>query len=264
MASKFDLVRPASLPEQLRIKGLQTLNLINDFGFQPLDFSDLKPVFVVGCGHSGTSLLATILGRCPDLMHIGYESGLFFPSKNLRTAKEVTRAWANLARQGGFSGFVEKTPKHVHAIDRILRVVPNARFVAITRDGRDVLASFLKRGVDRDFAIKRWVTDNEAMVSRPDAQFSAIVRYESLVSDTEHVVRQVCEAIEVPYADSMLHSDGSGYNWIKDGNMAIRAEQTRQPVYNNQGGWTSKLTQEDITAFNRIASATMRKLEYDI
>jgi Sulfotransferase family len=41
----------------------------------------------------------------------------------------------------GSSAWVEKSPIHLHCLDLIVRSVPDARFIHVVRDGRDVVAS---------------------------------------------------------------------------------------------------------------------------
>ncbi|WP_141137906.1 sulfotransferase family protein [Actibacterium lipolyticum] len=261
--TSFDIDGRKDLRSAASFFAMQLYNLPQNAVVRPLNTEGIAPIFVVGCGHSGTSLLASILGRSDKLLMVGYESGVFFPKKSLMTAKEVVRSWVNLARQFGLSGFVEKTPKHLHCIDRILKVVPNARIVVITRDGRDVMASFMSRGMSPEFAVERWCQDNQKVLAL-DGHASIIkTRYEDIVADPTAELQRLCDALGLEFSDEMITGTGSGYGWIKDGNMAKRAAETSKPIYDSRGKWKQALTSEHLEIFWKEASGIMSAFGYE-
>ncbi len=234
-----------------------------DRAIRPLEPQDTQAIFVVGCGHSGTSLLATVLGRSRELLLVGYESGAFFPMRGLASSKEVTKSWQNISLQLGYRGFVEKTPKHVHCLSRIRRVVPQARFIAIVRDGRDVMASFLSRGFTPEFAVQRWIDDNAAILAASSLQNLIMTSYEALVTEPEAEVKRICEALGLTFAPDMLSGSDSGYGWIQGQTMGQRAEQTAKPIYDSRGKWKDKLSPSELDLFWSRAEPMMAKLGYD-
>ena len=56
-------------------------------------------------------------------------------------AQIFRQVYENLTALAGKSRWVEKTPGHLYYIHEILRVFPDARFIEIVRDPRDILAS---------------------------------------------------------------------------------------------------------------------------
>ncbi len=52
-------------------------------------------------------------------------------------------------------GWVEKTPAHIFHLAEILRLSPEARIINIFRDGRDTVASFVKRGYNFQAAVDK-------------------------------------------------------------------------------------------------------------
>lgn len=103
-------------------------------------------------------MLLRTIGNLPNVMCLEEETYLFMNSK--AKASSELRRWDKDAMQRGFSYWVEKTPKHVTKINNILRSSPNASFVFIIRDGRDVMISLQERGYSLKDAISRWVKDN--------------------------------------------------------------------------------------------------------
>jgi hypothetical protein len=129
----------------------------------------------------------------------------------------------------GKHAWVDKSPVHLHCIDDIAQVMPDARFVHLLRDGRDVTASFLERclkdperwvpqvvqGRSRSqmFArddgllaaiVARWNADLEITLARRGDEGHHIVRYDELVGDPVGVLRRLCDRIGLAFSDSML------------------------------------------------------------
>lgn len=258
----FDRDGQSSFRDFLSVTAMRVYNWPQSIFVRPLDIHGSKPIFVVGCGHSGTSMLAAVLERTDELMLVGYESGAFFPKKGLFASKEAVRAWLNLSRQTEHSGFIEKTPKHIHCMDRIRKVVPDARFVAIARDGRDVMASFKGRGLSPEFAVERWCTDNTAVLAARDEKDVIFTTYEAIVSEPVVEVSRICDRLDVAYSPELLAGSTSGYGWIRGGTMGSRAHQTSQAIYDGRGKWRSVLSESDLETFWQKARPIMRALGY--
>lgn len=108
----------------------------------------MRHVYVVGCGHSGTSVVKRTVANLPGLGCIPKESHLFIrkAGRKLGIAKQLAQ-WDAAAASAGFIGWVEKTPKHVEKLGDIWAADPAARVVLVVRDGRDVAASLAERGM---------------------------------------------------------------------------------------------------------------------
>jgi Sulfotransferase family len=166
--------------------------MTTDSGPSPLR----APIFVVGHARSGTTLLATMLGRHPHLA--ATPETHFFNEGRYALAPQYAKGPATVARRIAttrlrhlefaeaelaallmaapmtdtgvistvLSAFlarsakarvVEKTPVHIRHIDDILACLPDARIIWIQRDGRACIASLRK--VD-------WATHDVVALSR--------------------------------------------------------------------------------------------------
>lgn len=77
---------------------------------QPFRTQNITRVFVVGCGHSGTSLLLRTIGNFKGVMALNNETNVLGKfSGNL--LKRKLSLWDELAERGNYSHWVEKTPK---------------------------------------------------------------------------------------------------------------------------------------------------------
>ena len=121
---------------------------------------------------------------------------------------------SDLAARHGKRRWCEKTPGT--PARRFWSVLPEARFVHIVRDPRDVVASSLKTP---------WTPRNPAFIAREWREFTESnlhfertegagrvlrVRYEDLVASPEPVLREVCEFLGEEFAPEMLDRSGRG------------------------------------------------------
>jgi len=114
------------------------------------------------------------------------------------------------ARGQGKPRWGDKTPGYLVKIRRIATALPEARFVHVIRDGRDVAVSLA--GVswgadDPEVAAAEW--RDRIRAARVQASGLAPgryleVRYESLVTDPQGVLETVAGAVDLPWDDLML------------------------------------------------------------
>ena len=123
---------------------------------------DGPPTFIVGCGHSGTSILLAILSAHPRLYAVPYESYIAADYSDFENFQAALAHFDRLTIAAGKRRWVEKTPRHILYIGKILDWLPSAKIILILRDGRDVAYSFQKRKGSLKYGIGRWCEDNLA------------------------------------------------------------------------------------------------------
>ncbi len=230
-------------------------------------------VFICGCGHSGTSLAAAMFAAHPEFYMPRKETGVFTKSA---LAKE---RWAALRQRWQSSGrphLSEKTPRHIRYLPRIRDHVPEARFLVMVRDGRDVASSHIKRYGSAEPGMERWVRDNEFVLSERDHPDVHVIRYEDLVVDPEGILRQATAFAGVPFDSAMLRYFEQPQLWFgvkekrpgsgedgKEHNL-LRNWQINQPIFDGRNQWIGKLTDEQVAFFNEgRAGEIMRLFGYD-
>jgi hypothetical protein len=257
-------------------------------------------VFVVGMNRSGTTLLRMMLDAhpeltippethfVPDLIKAAREPGA--TPEDALAAMKSAREWGDfgysdefmLARlralpevepgpvvrtfyeaymeEHGKPRWGDKTPTYVQKMKLIQRALPEARFVHVIRDGRDVALSVLDRTV-RDLTAgdvaQRWRKKIlKAREDSPKLEHYTEVRYEDLVLDTEPVLRRVSEFIELRWDESMLEyhersgerlqemaralpGDGRAKELSVERRMATHAMTTKPPSADRVARWRS-------------------------
>jgi hypothetical protein len=175
----------------------------------------MRPVFIVGCGHSGTTLLTAMLDSHPHMRSYPGESNLFrFPEP--RRKMHLLADLVPAARQAGKTRLVEKTPRHIHCIDSILGTLPSASIVYMVRDGRDVACSLARRVGNMKHGVERWLEDNAVGLAAIEAHPGRIhpLRFEALIDEPEETLRTLCDFLGEPYDAQMLRYHEVDRNWF--------------------------------------------------
>jgi hypothetical protein len=113
------------------------------------------------------------------------------------------------AKKYGKPRWGDKTPHYVHHVDQLLQLWPDARFVVLVRDGRDVALS-LKRmpfGPNNAWAAAPWWARGIQAGENAQRQHPhkvKTIRYEDLVAEPRQTVQAVCEFLDLNYSDEML------------------------------------------------------------
>ena len=164
-----------------------------------------EPVFVLGCGHSGTTLVVGLIGRHPAFYFVPFETYIFRPH---RSFKEIKNFFSETAIQAGDKRIVEKTPRHVADIGRIFKIFPNAKIIAMVRDGRDVAVSMRKRGFDLSKGMGRWTLACQRIEQFKNDERVMAIRYEDLVTEQVKTLDTIFEFLgEKQMAEEVLSSD---------------------------------------------------------
>jgi len=198
-----------------------------------------SPVFLVAAPRSGAATLRHMLAQHPDIV-IAPEfdflvdaispEGRFMKRDAFLRAIEFNAGYKRLGLSipGGlpFLGIAQNLLEQVaatkpgapivgftvqHHYDRLLWIWPDARFIHLVRDGRDVAYAHVLAGKAGNMwhGIADWV-DAEMLWDRmshklpPDRQCA--VKYESLVSETEYELRRLCQFLGLGYEPAMLAS----------------------------------------------------------
>lgn len=177
----------------------------------------------------------------------------------------------------------DKTPIYCRHLELVARLLPEARFVHVVRDGRDAAVSLRRQwfspGDDMRVLAKYWcdfVTDARAQGRR--CRHYTEVRYEALIADPERVLRDLCSFLDLDFEPSMLRYHERAPSRLAehrerkraDGSLLVSRERrlaqqiatTGPPDPERVGAWRTALTAEEILAFEAVAAAVLRDFGY--
>ena len=283
--------------------------------------------FVVGVGRSGTTLLRLMLDAHPDLAmppETGFVPDVIREGQNLRTPAaavaflreqrswgdhhvdeaELERRLAALARLDataalrafyrlyadgqGKPRWGDKTPAYVKRMPMIERALPEARFIHVIRDGRDVSLSRGKRRLREGDApgpervAEMW--RNRILKARKASKrvrHYIEIRYEDLVTDTEPTLRRVADLVELPWDAAMLTyyeraperlaemardlpATDKKLSRSGDERMAAHALAAEPPKPDRIATWKQRMSDEDCAAFESVAGDLLAELGYEL
>lgn len=145
----------------VRLRWRSARRAVGRYGVSPsrvLRGLDGRAVFVVGSPRSGTTFTAGALGRVPGFADLGEVPLLKARIPHLRAApaaeaaREVRRILDRTQRFGTVAGLrpIEQGPESTFVMPHLGTAYPDARFLLLVRDGRDVASSLIERGWLRD------------------------------------------------------------------------------------------------------------------
>lgn len=244
------------------------------------------PVFIVGCGHSGTTLLLAMLSRHPSLYAVPYESSLV--TRSPAEADWFVDQFNRQARRAGKATWLEKTPSQVRHIGALIARFPTARVIVMVRDGRDVACSIEARSGDFAAGVRRWELDNAAADEWTGHDQVLSVTYEELIEDRASTLRMLCSFLGLDFDEGLLDHDRGDFTFLGrfqdhrrfarqmrrsgvqqpatpagEGHRGYRSWQASQPVFDGRGRWRSDMSEEQKQVFKSIAGERLVSYGYE-
>jgi hypothetical protein len=277
--------------------------------------------FIVGVGRSGTTLLRLLLDAHPEIavtpethwLRGAVRTLLADPTDAAGVRKNILSepSWADMGisvheldniiashnhectgdtlrkiyqhygSRHGVARVGDKTPLHNLAMHNIASILPEARFIHIIRDGRDVAVSYrdLWFGPGRDIRAAAMLWMWRIREARQQAQFLPHyleVRYEALATDPEKVLLDIARFIDLPFDPVQLTAHlraeerlGEFQDIARNG-RTVTAEKRRgihkltssPPDPSRVGRWASLMDSADLATFERIAGDMLTDLGY--
>jgi hypothetical protein len=250
-----------------------------------------RPIFIVGCQRSGTTLLRLMLDSHPRIS-CGPESGLLSDLAGLhgrnagylrnyglpdeywdaKFAQFFDSIKTEYALSNGKARWADKTPKYALSLDYILRLFPTCQIIHMVRDGRDVVASHRDKwgywsAIKATVKWPRYVDAARSGGAKLGSERYIEVRYEDLVRAPESTMRTLLEFLHEPWDAGVLQHDKNPHD-IADhhaGFVAGRraAAQESSAIYTHRvGAHTRELDPLLRLLFRLFSHRTLLKLGY--
>jgi chorismate mutase len=161
-----------------------------------------------------------------------------------------------------------KIQRRIAHPEPLLRRWPDARFVHLVRDGRDVAASQLRGGRGWGYesitaAAAGWAGLVDAVPAAVPAAQLYELRYEDLVADPEPVLRELLGALGLNWDPVVLRHTDMGHALFDDPFDHPSADAVRRPIGTTAVGRHRRdLTPEEQRTFATLAGATLRRRGY--
>ncbi len=208
-------------------------------------------------------------------------------SLGMTRPKDVLRSFYRLYAEGqGKSRYGDKTPGYVKQMGMVKRSLPEARFIHLIRDGRDVALSRDGRMTAEELTVERHAKIWKRRIRRARRRSARMehyieVRYEDLIEDPEPVLRQICEFIDLAFDPAMLAYHERSADRLQeiardlddeDGGALRPAQErieahslvTEAPRSDRVGRWREAMDPADVARFESIAADLLDDLGYEV
>ena len=159
----------------------------------------------------------------------------------------------------------DKTPTYIKQISRLHQVFPQAKFIHLIRDGRDVCLSLRKTGWHGGLtssSAKYWRRSVATGIEQGRTLGSDLyceVKYEDLVLNSATTLKHLCTFLGEEYDTSMLgfyqHSAAELPQWEKQ--KQVHNKTMRPPQASDVHRWKREMTLLDVAIFEAEAGEVM-------
>lgn len=188
-----------------------------------------------------------------------------------RSFADAMRAlFRHCALMEGKTRYGDKTPQALQVLPRLAGLFPEARFIHIIRDGRDVALShihtegFIRSVGEVALIWKKRIEQGQRGGSVLGPERYREVRYERLVEDPEGVLRSLCEYIELDFHRSMLRYFERPLEVLGPTQQDIHAHGSLHlPPTKGLRDWREQMSRNDLETFEAIAGDLLEGLGYE-
>lgn len=259
--------------------------------------------FIVGVGRSGTSLLQSILASHSKI-DLPPETGFvrqnilswekntdltvgeyIVKNAKLNRLKEVLEGYKEKTYQTDIDFYTtfsenyvdsmkkslvgDKDPRLIEFIAATSILFPEARFIHLVRDPRDVLLS--KKKAEWSKGKPGWyhVFANYVQLKMGEWQGQKLsegqylsITYEDLLAAPKKTVEKVCAFLNVEFEESMLSFQDKAKELVSDEEKQWKKETMGPLLKNNTGKWKGKLTDKEVVLTEELCKQAFRIGKY--
>ena len=177
-----------------------------------------------------------------------------------------------ISAQQKMARWADCTPEHLLHMQEIKTQIPDALFIHIVRDGRDVALSYDKQGWshplpwDRDDSLGVAGLYWEWLVRKGQEQGASLgsdyleVRFEDLVSHPQEILSRVGSFIDQDLDYESVQRAGIGSVSKPNSSFLGESEGSFNPV----ARWKNKMSPEQISDFEALVGSALRSLGYEL
>lgn len=270
------------------------------------------PVFIVGVPRSGTTLLRVILDSHPNLavgpecpwISGNYGNIISFrhlldsltnhklgPLKNFSGISEeriveilrvaIDAILTSYAKEHNKRRWIEKTPDNITCIPFINKIFPDAKYIHIIRDGRDVASSSSSPLAKKNWGkyinygdqklenntlncLRRW----DIWISQFQNWMTELnidvfeVKYENLVNNPRKIIGEILSFIEEPWSDNVLYY--TNFKHDLPNHEFSTPDILNRDMFSKEsiGRWKSEFSLIEKLRYKKIAGNMLKKFGY--
>ncbi|MGH9186632.1 MAG: sulfotransferase family protein, partial [Acidimicrobiales bacterium] len=231
-----------------------------------------------GSGFDEARFLADLLDEgspCPSRLHSwdvapGVVRAAVSAGRPADLAAAIRLVFRSYAGAQGKPRYGDKTPGYVRFLPAVGALLPEARFVHLVRDGRDVALSMLDvdfGGVNVAHAAWMWASRLQAAETAgrglgPNRYLR--VRYEDLVDAPEAEMGRICDFLTLEAEPAMLRHHERSDVVARDLGTQPHHDHARLPVTAGLRDWRAQMRPADVVSFETVAGPLLTELGYEV
>jgi hypothetical protein len=176
-----------------------------------------------------------------------------------------------IAQKQGVQRWADCTPEHLLYMEEIKRQIPDALFIHIIRDGRDVALSYLQQGWSHPLPWDRkeqlavaglywkWIVQKGQETGKRLGKDYQEVGFEDLVTHPEETLSRLGAFIDHDLDYGTIQRAGIGS--VSEPNSSFGAEAGE---FNPVGRWKTRMTARELAEFEALVGDRLRQLGYPL
>ena len=134
--------------------------------------------------------------------------------------------------------WAEKTPANSYCFNEFNTIYPNARFIHLYRDGKDVVTSLIKRGMNPYYATMMWLYNTSTAANYKNKNNYFEIKYESLVNNPKETLIELLSFLKLDYEPTIITNNDfetnklSSWNNSPTGNISTNSIGTHKALDN--------------------------------
>jgi hypothetical protein len=181
-------------------------------------------------------------------------------------SEAIAAAYRAYARKEGKSRWGDKTPRYIQNIPLLVELFPDARFIHLVRDGRNVALSYshvefgpktLARAAD--LWARRVAAGIRDGRSLPHGRYIE-VRSEDLAEDPEGEVKDICEFLGITYDPAMFEEERRLRGTVEKDKHNY---DPRAAGRDHMSSWQTEMDPAAVEVFEAVAGEVLSQLGYE-
>ena len=259
-----------------------------------------KPIFIVGVGRSGTSMLQSMLNAHREITFPPETHFIrTYLSKNneFKSVKEEILSDPNLLKldlplkeiiedTSDFESFYknllqqymtnqgkvyvgDKDPKNIEYLNLIHNIFPEATIIHIYRDPRAVIASRMKAKWSKNRPLWQHILAYKTQLSYGREKGNKLfknyieIKYERLVEDAVGELKKLCKSLDLEYDSNMIEFYKTSGDVVQGEEISWKQNCFNPVMLQNIDKWKNDLTEEQIKDIEFVLEDEMKLLGYN-
>lgn len=174
---------------------------------------------------------------------------------------------------------VDKNNYYIHHLEELKAIWPDARYIHLIRDGRDVACSYKdiekldtnspykpKLSTDINAIAEEWTRNNQNILSfmeglnRKEDYIS--VRFEDVVGKSKEALKRLCDFLDLEFSPAMLTYYNSEFYDEPKETLDWKKKTQSEPDNSSVGRYKALLDEEEISNFNSLSKSILNKFNY--